>query len=427
MSGGELAAETVEVIANITVREAGRGGRFAVRFEFPPTGEVIDLPLPDRQPFRAARRKAGVYLERFVPLAARLDARATVGEALRNLHNYGRELTRLLVQGDMQRMIRLEEAFGLAWPAWASALWTDPDFPIPVVQVYGRDDAFPFELLPLFDFGALPQKLGGDDALNAVAARFLAFTAVVHRVLPVASTGDHVLRNKPALPVQFMRHRKLAAKEERFLSSLAPHVDVEGPWPERQDEDSMRAALVAALYGGGRLADGSPSAPPVQIQHFACHCDTTAELDDDYVLELTTNNGKKRPITFGAMRQGYDDRFFVDRKRRARAMIVLNACASSRTNPLTAWSFPHWFLGYGHRAFVGTETYVPDAIAGAYAACLYGRLLEGQRLGEAVVCARRDLIRDHHNPLGVLYVMYGDPDLAVEEPIPGVHRAVSAT
>jgi len=107
-------------------------------------------------------------------------------------------------------------------------------------------------------------------------------------------------------------------------------------------------------------------------------------------------------------------------------MVVLNACASSKTDPLTAASFPRWFLRNGHRAFVGTEVNVPDAVAGAFGECLYGRLLQGRRLGEAIVCARRDLLRDFSNPLGLLYAMYGDTELEVEEKKPYLHRALTA-
>jgi len=40
-----------------------------------------------------------------------------------------------------------------------------------------------------------------------------------------------------------------------------------------------------------------------------------------------------------------------------------------------------------------------------------------------VTRARRDLLRDFRNPLGLLYVTYGDTDLAVAHARPGIYRA----
>lgn len=106
--------------------------------------------------------------------------------------------------------------------------------------------------------------------------------------------------------------------------------------------------------------------------------------------------------------------------------MILNACSSSRTDPLTAASFAQWFVASGHRAFIGTETDVPDGLAARFAGAFYGRLLEARRpLGDAVVWARRDLLRDFRNPLGLLYVVYGDTDLVVERARPGIYRAMS--
>lgn len=416
------------VIAVVSVRPAPATAGISLHFEFPPTGETVDLPLPGRGPLEAVRRKAGYYLSRLVPLVAETPVTgASVGEALRLLLNSGRELASLLAGGDRRRMLRLQEAFQVAWPTWEVADWDDPVAPVPVVQVNCATETFPLELLPLFGFGRMADA-GNDLDLARAAARLLGFSCVVQRLTVNALPDDHVLRNEPALPVQFLRHRGLGSvgEEERFLGSLHPHVSVEGPWPEAQDDDAVRHGLLRALFDGAALSlPPGDGLPPVQVQHFACHCDTSAEHDDDYTIVLSTRRGRRRSVTFGELRQWYHDAYFEDpRDARNRAVIILNACASSRTDPVTASSFPRWFLEWGHRAFIGTETDVPDDVAAAFAACLYGRLLERRRpLGEAVVRARRDLLRDYRSPLGILYVMYGDADLTVERSRPGVHRA----
>lgn len=415
------------VVATVSVHQSGSGPGIDVCFEFPPTGQAVHLPLPDHRPLEAVRRKAGFYLDRVVPLVARLNA--TPDQATNAFHvllNQGRELANLLAQNDIGRMLELEAAFQAAWPDWQAADWTDPMRPIPLVEMRCHDETFPLELLPLFDFGNLPALRTYDDLVR-VASRFLGFATVVRRLTSSRLPSDHVLRNVPALPVQFIRHRGLGATqdEERFLSSLHGHVHVDGPWPVRESEAAVRETLTQALFDGSSLNGAAVSGPPVQVQHFACHCDTTAELDDEYLLTLSTESGRAREVSFGQLREAHWKSFFLDReKSRERAVIVLNACGSSRTNPLTAFSFPRWFMSCGHRAFIGSETKVPDGVASGFAAAFYGRLLERRRpLGEAVVWARRDLLRDFRNPLGLLYIMYGDTELTVEQPRPGVYRA----
>ncbi len=415
------------VIATVSLRPPRSGLGIEVCFAFAGTGEAVYLPLPDRRLLEAVRRKAGHYLQRLLAIAPQLNlSTGQASNAFRLLLNSGRELAGLLAQDDAGRCLELQDAFRRAWPVWESMRGGDSDQPAPTVEVRCHDDTLPLELLPVFDFGPLPD-FGSFDDLARGAARFLGFSTAVRRVVPAPASGDHILRNDPTLPVQFLRHRQLSGpgEEERFLTSLGDYVQVEGPWPVSHDEPTFRTALVRALYDGVGLDSGQPSRPPVQVQHFACHCDTTAELDDDYTLTMSTRLGGRRQVSFGELRQAYYERFFSDRDRsRQRAVIVLNACGSSRMNPLTAFSFPRWFLNYGHRAFIGTETDVPDATAARFATAFYRRLLESRRpLGDAVVRARWDLLRDFRNPLGLLYVVYGDTELTVQRPRPDIaHR-----
>lgn len=417
---------TGPVIADVTMHAAAGGDR-DLRFTFPATGETVDLPLPGRRA-EALRHKAGIYLTRVVRQAARLNATAAqAADALHTLHGAGGELIELLAPEG--RFLRLQDAFRLAWPLWEQPDWEDTDRPLPTVQVNCREHALPLELLPIFDLGPMPEPRTHDDRLRA-ASRFLGFTAMVRRTVATRTAPDRLIRNDPALPVQFLRHRRLlsAAREEGFLSALKDRVRVDGPWPTTEDVHQVRETLIEALYAGQALSGADPDGgPPVQIHHFACHCDTSTPLDDDYLLRLSNQRGRHRDVFLGELRRAYRERFAVDRDdQRHRAIVILNACASSHTDPLTAASFAQWFVASGHRAFIGTETDVPDAVAAGFAGAFYGRLLEARRpLGDAVVWARRDLLRDFRNPLGLLYVVYGDTGLTVERAHPGIYRSMS--
>ncbi len=98
-----------------------------------------------------------------------------------------------------------------------------------------------------------------------------------------------------------------------------------------------------------------------------------------------------------------------------RPLVLLNACGAARVRAADFSSFPLWFLENGYRGFVGAEVDVPDALAAEYAKRLYDELLSGQTLGAAVVRARVRLFRELGNPLGLLYVMYGDPLLTIRD------------
>lgn len=417
------------LLAVVSIDSGERGASTVVEFDFPGTGQKVHFPLPDRKPLAAMRRKAGTYLAEIVRRSGDpMTSWEGVSDALSLLLSKGWALGQTLAQNDPARLLELEDAFQQAWPLWKTADWSDSATPLPLVEMRCQFETIPIELLPVFDFGGWAKLRSHDDVVRA-ASRFLGFGAVVKRVTSARMPVDRIIRNNPALPVQFIRHSGLgsAAAEEQALSAMDGHVQVEGPWPTHQSEEEVLEALFQALFDGVNLHDGDLGDPPVQIQHFACHCDTTAEDSDDYELILATRFGDEHRITYGQLQEGHRKRFFPERDlTRERSIILMNACGSSRTSPLTAFSFPHHFLSSGHRAFIGTETAVPDRVAAAFSAAFYGRLLERRRpLGEAVVLARRDLLRDFRNPLGILYSMYGAADLTVEHARPGIYRAVA--
>lgn len=414
------------LLATVSI-EHGVGPAICVRFAFPATGETVDFQLSDRRPLEAMRARAGMYLEDVAGRAKTLNA--TWDEAdtmLRMLRNHGWNLCRILSPDRPDRIMALQAAFRQAWPIW-SATWSDTPAVTPLVELQAFPDSIPIEMLPVFDFGDSAPARTYDDLARA-ASRFLGFTAVVRRVTSAQLPVDRVLRNHPALPVQFIRHRGLAdaAKEEQNLRSWGDHVAVDGPWPTTQNDDEVLEALSRALFDGAGLDGGDASDPPVQVHHFACHCDTTAAFEDGYRLVFSTQSGRERAVTYAQLEEAHGKRLARDPRWRERSIILMNACGSSTTSPLTAASFPRWFLAYGHRAFIGTEARVPDDVAHGFSTAFYGRLLERRRpLGEAILAARRDLLRDYRNPLGLLYVVYGDTDVTVEHARPGIYRAMA--
>jgi hypothetical protein len=65
------------------------------------------------------------------------------------------------------------------------------------------------------------------------------------------------------------------------------------------------------------------------------------------------------------------------------------------------------------RAVLATEAEILFPFAAQFSRRVYRHLLDGKPLGEAVYFARLDLVRSDCNPIGILYTLYGDPDLHV--------------
>jgi hypothetical protein len=73
-------------------------------------------------------------------------------------------------------------------------------------------------------------------------------------------------------------------------------------------------------------------------------------------------------------------------------------------------------LQCGYRAVIGTQTVISDKLASRFFKALYSHLLDGSStVGGAVHLARLELLlSEDANPLGCLFTLHGDPDLAVD-------------
>ncbi|MEV8038182.1 CHAT domain-containing protein [Streptomyces sp. NPDC086182] len=97
-------------------------------------------------------------------------------------------------------------------------------------------------------------------------------------------------------------------------------------------------------------------------------------------------------------------------------VIVLNACSTAYTSPLSTAGFLTHFLERS-RGVLGTETDTPAPFAAAWTTAFFDRLLAGERIGEAVRATRAEFAFTHRNPLGLLYALYCNGDTALRPPI----------
>jgi hypothetical protein len=157
--------------------------------------------------------------------------------------------------------------------------------------------------------------------------------------------------------------------------------------------------------------------PTIQIVHLSCHCDTQFDDPDEYRLGVAGVDGQDRQITFEKL---FNEVLWAEKAAglTARPLVFLNACGAGHQDPERVYSWPAWFLHEGHMAVVGPETLVPEKTAAEYSRHFYRALFGRHTVGEALVQARRDLLAERGNPLGLLYVLYGDPDITIDQAIP---------
>jgi hypothetical protein len=383
----------------------GPGGQIVLRMS-----GFADLELGHRGDLLGARRNVDFVLDRFRSLLG--GERPGLGNLTSALNYLDGELAQIafhLVDDDAALLEKIRSRLARRWPRWRN---TDD---VPIVEVRGHHEYFPFELLPLLDTTPFP-TFANIAEVGAGLRRFLGFSTAVRRVGPqIVETAPLVASH--SLPVQLITYDMAGVKAEAAAFGLRTgQMSVDGPWPVHgQDSAEVEQRLLDALYDPGRSLSGEPGSGPAQIQHFACHCLTGNQTDSGFTL-LIGGPGHEHRIALGAIRLGYRGRGqSLGPADGPRSLIVANACGSAKVDPESRRSFPRYFLRNRHRGFVGTETDVPDTVAAVFAEEFYGALLDGTPLGTAVVHARRRLFARWHNPLGLLYVCYGDPTLAVEQ------------
>jgi len=266
---------------------------------------------------------------------------------------------------------------------------------------------YPFELLALLPSNGFPPSS---------PERFLGLSAIVRRRLRrVDESNQKVLPNIPSLPLSFFWHSSLsgAALERTFLGTISDLVDIYGPWPSAKEKLDPLIA-VQHLMDSRQAIDkaGHPTRTASQIIHFACHSDTFANHPDQYALELY--NVEPCNIELGALKE-YVSGEVGDINVGSNPILFLNSCGSAVADSQTRVSFPQFFLRHGFSVVIGTECDIPDSVAAHFSERFYGGILRGMSAGESLNAAKRHLLDAHNNPLGLLYVIYGDPDVRLKK------------
>jgi hypothetical protein len=90
-------------------------------------------------------------------------------------------------------------------------------------------------------------------------------------------------------------------------------------------------------------------------------------------------------------------------------LVILNACETGPSVNLPHVSLQNVMFQLGAQGVVVTEVSVWIQLGHEMATRLIKRLGKGEPIGDALTAIRRELYAEKNNPLGLLYVYYGDP------------------
>jgi hypothetical protein len=361
-----------------------------------------------------------------------------VAKALRILHERGRAIVRhLFGPPNIPRVERFcREALGFhQWPPERPGWENDARAPRRVEIRTDPSYGIPFDMLPLLDFsGRPPDVIKDSPTLARAASMFLGFSAIVARTFGDVDSARRRQRidNDPLLSLRFFRHYDLnsaIAAAEFFRSHSATFEVPGGAWPTTQAPASKPAfveALVDHLSSVAHAADGARRTPA--LCYFVCHCDTSARLADDYTIDLTPGRLRERKVTLLELEDVIHTRSQAFKERWKGTwkgpLVFLNACGSGAVDPFTTTSFTQLFTSpdYGFLGFIGTEVTVPDLFAGRFGESLYRHFVGGLPLGEAFYAARWHMLRRHHDPFGLMYTLYADPEIQTRKNVPELRQ-----
>jgi len=298
---------------------------------------------------------------------------------------------------------------------------------IPLVEVDGaRNEALcnliPFEILPLMDIDALPER---DSTWHHSADILLGFNLILVRWLPRQAEPDDAFKLDAGgrLPLRFFQDSTLAGvrAEHNFLARNAARVALDGPMPD-QDRTPYAAHAVAVQ----NLA--RPHAPfatkgqrlPPQVLHFSTH-GGWGDPDELHLRDfcLTLSDGATaRSIYAHEVKE-------QPRTREAGSgpLVFLNACYSAADDPHHLMSMVRVVLERGVRGVLACYTRIPDRFASAFSRSVYRRLLLGDDLGAAVLAARRSFA-SKRAPMGLFYTHYGSHRLHIPRDAKAVAQRV---
>jgi CHAT domain len=327
------------------------------------------------------------------------DYEAVFQEAIDIPAEAGEEALRTLAEAgaDLFQKLFLHPAGGADAKAvgrWLRDYATDPTLRL-TFQVVAHEAPIPWALLYLGD--------ASEDA-ELDWNNFLGMRHIVEQ-LPLQtslSTRNYEIPSKPSLAVSLNVNTSIDAdlgitlveEHQQYWADTAVGLD---------DLDlvtrSTRREVVAALKNP-QTSD--------RIVYFYCHAtagDPAHANPDEAAIIMSQGD---------VLRLDYLNRnASTEIQLAGNPLVFINACESAELSPLFYNGFVPYFMAKGARGVIGTECKTPALFAIEWANEFFKRFLDGKAVGETVLQLRQDFLREHNNPLGLIYAIHCDADTRI--------------
>ncbi|CAD6543067.1 hypothetical protein LMG27952_03983 [Paraburkholderia hiiakae] len=104
----------------------------------------------------------------------------------------------------------------------------------------------------------------------------------------------------------------------------------------------------------------------------------------------------------------------TDTRLAGKPLVFINACESAEMSSTFYDGFAPYFMDKGARGVIGTECKTPALFAKAWADRFFEEFLAGVALGDVMLGLRDEFLKEHGNPLGLLYAVHCDADTRID-------------
>ncbi|MEM5317160.1 CHAT domain-containing protein [Paraburkholderia sp. JHI869] len=257
------------------------------------------------------------------------------------------------------------------------------------------------ESMPL-PWGLLYLGSAADDAVLDWS-NFLGMRHIIEQIplqQPMTTFDSTIISDQPALHVGVNFNDNIdlqmgipfVADQRTFWNGLrGPRVQVNdrNSWSTLMRSLNDPAAPEQILYfychavSRGLAQSGGPSASSIALT------DATRTLND-----IVLNAGTDVPLA-------------------GSPLVFINACESATMSPAFYDGFAPYFMSKGARGVIGTECQMPALFAMKWALAFFEKFLGGAPLGKTFLDLRMSFLRNHNNPLGLLYAVHCDADTCI--------------
>lgn len=407
----EVDAITLRVIVN-----AEYPNRYSVKLSSPFINEIRfdDIDIYDR--LKSLSPEVRRRVEEYMPLALKASISTTLAaRLLQDLKVTGDYALRILLGGESAdgRVFRFRQFF-------RRVLVEAPRTHVPVLTVISPVD-IPIEIMTALNIGpgagiVFHRMAGAPIGAIQLAARdcFTGFNFAVRRVESARPTERTLTRDSHGqISLSLYWYHKLN-KSDDLREYLGTHQDlhVAAPRPlPGQSGDSAKYDVAQSLVE--HVSDGTG------IVKIWCHCRTDSVSSLTHKLVLAARRPLLPSREIGVTVESLYSAQEVNapqadlNESRTGPLAYISACQAANSMHHSPATIPQAFIDAGYRTVIAPQVSIGADSAYAMAKAFFERLSRpglGATVGSALVDARNSIMQAG-NPVGLLYVCYGEPSL----------------